>query len=359
MNKFLYKSIKYRYLTTILFVLIMFISTQRIISNNLPKILIANDNSLVSEEHIFSAYVEIPNGSSAADISGIFKRVNLIDNSLTFEIYIRNEGYEDRLRAGNYEIDSNLSYESLVNILLIGPPLKTFEIRITEGLWLTETIQSIAIQTGFDYSSLVNTLTSGSVNSPYLTESEEKIFTNWEGLLFPDTYRFVIEADGTEIFQSMASQLEVVSSNIQRTIPIPIWAKSAYELFIIASLVEAESKIDEDRPLVASVIHNRLEIGMPLQIDSTVIYAIGKRKSQVLLTDLQVDSNYNTYKYQELPPTPICSFGEESLKAVYRNLNTNFIYYLLTSKNGDMTFTNSYEEFLQLKSLAKDQGVIP
>ena len=140
---------------------------------------------------------------------------------------------------------------------------------------------------------------------------------------------------------------------------MPSWAKSEYEIFIIASLVEAESKIDEDRALVSSVIRNRINIGMPLQIDSTVLYGLGERKNQVLLTDLQVDSLYNTYKYKGLPPTPISSFGVKSLKAVYENLNTNFIYYLLTDKNGDMTFTDSYAEFLKLKKLAKEQGVIP
>ena len=359
MNKIIYKILIYRHLILILIVSFILITTQMIITYNVPKYLFAQNNSLVVQEETFSAYIEIPNGSSASNISGILKNADIIDNALAFEIYIRNEGYADRLRAGIYNIDSNLSYESLVNILLIGPPLKTFEITTTEGLWLTETIQSIAIQTGYDYSSLLNTLISGSVNSPYLTESEEKILTNWEGLLFPDTYRFIIEADGTEIFQTMATQLEIVSLNIQSTIFMPSWAKSEYEIFIIASLVEAESKIDEDRALVSSVIRNRINIGMPLQIDSTVLYGLGERKNQVLLTDLQVDSLYNTYKYKGLPPTPISSFGVKSLKAVYENLNTNFIYYLLTDKNGDMTFTDSYAEFLKLKKLAKEQGVIP
>jgi len=359
MNKYFYRFIEYRQLTTILFILLIIVSTQKLVSTNAPKFFTSSNSSISEEKELFTAYLEIPNGSSAAYISKILKEERLIDNALTFEIYIRNEGYSDRLRSGNYEIVSNLSYEAIVNILLIGPPLKTFEITTTEGLWLSETIDSIAIQTGYDYLSLVNTLTSGNVDSPYLTEEEELILSNWEGLLFPDTYRYFIDADGAEIFQTMANQLKTISTKIQSTFTIPLWSTSEYELFIIASLVEAEAKIKEDRPLVASVIRNRLEIGMPLQIDSTVLYSLGERKSQVLLADLQLDSLYNTYKYLELPPTPISSFGEESLMSVYQDLDTNFIYYLLTDKNGDMTFTKSYEEFLELKYKAKKDGVIP
>ena len=233
------------------------------------------------------------------------------------------------------------------------------EITTIEGLWLSEIIESISIQTGYDYSSLVNTLTSGSVESKYISLEMSKDINNWEGLLFPDTYKFPIEADGTEIFQKMVDQLEFQIIEIKNSKTLPNWLNSEYELFIVASLVETEAKLDEDRPLVSSVIRNRLELGMPLQIDSTVIYALGERRGQVLLKDLEVDSPYNTYLNSTLPPTPISSFSRASLESVYENLTTNFVYYLLTDKNGDMTFTQSYDEFLELKNKAKEDGVIP
>ena len=140
---------------------------------------------------------------------------------------------------------------------------------------------------------------------------------------------------------------------------IPNWIKTPTEFFTIASLIEAESKLEEDRPLVSSVIKNRLEENMLLQIDATVLYSLQKRKSQVLLIDLQIDSLYNTYKYTSLPPTPISGFGERSMNAIMNTPENNYIYYLLTDINGKMTFTNSYEEFINLKNKAKDEGVIP
>ena len=131
------------------------------------------------------------------------------------------------------------------------------------------------------------------------------------------------------------------------------------QLFTIASLVEAESKLEEDRPLVASVIKNRLYDDMLLQIDATILYALQKRKSQVLLVDLQVDSSYNTYKYTGLPPTPISGFGERSIIATLNAPESDFIYYLLTDKNGKMSFTNDYSDFINMKNKAKEEGVIP
>ena len=98
---------------------------------------------------------------------------------------------------------------------------------------------------------------------------------------------------------------------------------------------------------------------MLIQIDATVLYALQKRKSQVLLVDLQIDSKYNTYKYSGLPPTPISGFGERSIQAVIDAPESDFIYYLLTDKNGKMSFTNDYTDFINMKNKAKEEGVIP
>ena len=159
--------------------------------------------------------------------------------------------------------------------------------------------------------------------------------------------------------QILVNELENRYDNLLLTNSIPSWISSPNEFFTIASLIEAEAKLDEDRPLVSSVIRNRLDQNMLLQIDATVLYSIQKRKTQVLLTDLQVDSPYNTYKYTSLPPTPISGFGDKSMEAIFNTPENQYIYYLLTNINGKMTFTDNYEEFINLKNKAKDEGVIP
>ena len=303
--------------------------------------------------------VNIPQGSAASEISSILDATGVITSKLAFELYLRNENLTDKLRAGSYELPNNLSFEELTALLLKGPPLKTYTITVPEGLWITETLETLSAQTGYDVVQLENSLTSGKVTSSFLTSQESLSLQNWEGLLFPNTYQINIEANGEDILQIMVDELESRYNQLLANNSLPKWINDENEFFTVASLIEAESKLDEDRPLVSSVIRNRLNDDMLLQIDAAVLYALQKRKSQVLLVDLQVDSPYNIYKYTGLPPTPISGFGQKAMQAIFDTPDNDFIYYLLTDINGKMTFTNNYEEFINLKNKAKEEGVIP
>mgnify|MGYP001250530501 FL=1 len=303
--------------------------------------------------------VNIPQGSAASEISSILDATGVITSKLAFELYLRNENLTDKLRAGSYELPNNLSFEELTALLLKGPPLKTYTITVPEGLWISETLETLSAQTGYDVVQLENSLTSGQVTSSFLTSQESLSLQNWEGLLFPNTYQIDIEANGEDILQIMVDELESRYNQLLTNNSLPEWINDENEFFTIASLIEAESKLDEDRPLVSSVIRNRLNDDMLLQIDAAVLYALQKRKSQVLLVDLQVDSPYNIYKYTGLPPTPISGFGQKAMQAIFDTPDNDFIYYLLTDINGKMTFTNNYEEFINLKNKAKEEGVIP
>ena len=303
--------------------------------------------------------IKIEQGSSASDISSLLSSEGIISSQLAFELYLRTENLTDKLRAGDYEIANNLEFSEITSILLKGPPLKTYTITIPEGLWITESLISISSQTGFDYDLLMNSLLSGQVKSNFLYLNDPSILSNWEGLLYPNTYQIDLEANGDEILQIMVDELETVTNRLLAENALPSWINSYTEFFTVASLVEAESKLQEDRPLVSSVVKNRLDDKMLIQIDATVLYALQKRKSQVLLIDLQIDSKYNTYKYVGLPPTPISGFGERSLQAVLDTPDNDYLYYLLTDKNGDMSFTADYTEFINMKNKAKEEGVIP
>ena len=310
-------------------------------------------------QNVQTIYITIPQGASATEITSILDNKGVISSSLAYEIYLRNENMSDKLRAGDYEILNNLDFEELTEILLKGPPLKTYNITIPEGLWIEETLESISSQTGFDIDSLKNSLISGMVESKYVYLGDYKQIQNWEGLIYPNTYEINIDANGEEILQILVTELENVTNNIFTEYDFPDWIQNYNELFTIASLIEAEAKLDEDRPLVASVIRNRLYENMLLQIDATILYSLQKRKSQVLLVDLQIDSPYNTYKNTGLPPTPISGFGERSIMAIINAPQSDYIYYLLTNKNGKMSFTNDYTEFINMKNKAKEEGVIP
>ena len=338
--------------------LLIFIATS--LTNNLASSVEKVDTSSnVNSSTIEIIQISIESGASASDISSQLASEGVISSQLAFELYLRNENLTDKLRAGDYEIPNNLEFSEITTILLKGPPLKTYTITIPEGLWISETLLSISSQTGFDYDLLKNSLLSGQVKSKNLYLNDPSELYNWEGLLYPNTYQIDVESNGEEILQIMVDELESVTERLMNEYDLPSWLSSYNELFTVASLVEAESKLQEDRPLVSSVVKNRLDDNMLIQIDATVLYALQKRKSQVLLVDLQIDSPYNTYKYLGLPPTPISGFGERSLKAVLETPENDYLYYLLTDKNGKMSFTNDYTDFINMKNKAKEEGVIP
>ena len=316
-------------------------------------------NNISEQENLEIISVSIPQGSAASEISSILDSTGVISSKLAFELYLRNENLTDKLRAGTYDLPNNLTFEELTALLLKGPPLKTYTITVPEGLWISETLETLSAQTGYEVTQLENSLTSGLVVSKHITPLQAQSLQNWEGLLFPNTYQIDIEANGEDILQVMVSELEKRYDNYLSIYSLPGWIDNSNQFFTIASLIEAESKLDEDRPLVSSVIRNRLNQEMLLQIDAAVLYALQKRKSQVLLIDLQVDSPYNIYKYTGLPPTPISGFGERAMQAIFDTPENDFIYYLLTDINGKMTFTNNYEEFINLKNKAKEEGVNP
>ena len=356
MIKFYYKNrVLLQLLTSLFFIFFIF----NFVNNFAQLIKPGEINNNVDISDIKVIEVTIPQGSSASQISSILDSTGIVTSGLAFELYLRNENLTDKLRPGTYEIQNNLSFEDITSILLKGPPLKTYTITIPEGLWLSETLSTISAQTGYDVSQLENSLISGQVVSKYLPNNDYTELQNWEGLLFPNTYQIDIESNGETILQTLVNELEIRFENLTSTQSIPDWIRTPTQFFTVASLIEAESKLDEDRPLVSSVIKNRLDESMLLQIDATVLYSLQKRKSQVLLIDLQIDSPYNTYKYTSLPPTPISGFGERSMNAIMNTPENNYIYYLLTDINGKMTFTNNYEEFINLKNKAKEEGVIP
>ncbi len=158
-----------------------------------------------------------------------------------------------------------------------------------------------------------------------------------------------------QLVQTMLSRFEDVFGSLD-TSRLAQLGVSPYQAVIVASLVEAEAKVPEDRPLIASVIYNRLREGTPLQIDATILYVIG-HKETVLNSDLEVDSPYNTYKNVGLPPTPIDSPGRSSLQAAVNPPATNYRYYVLCKKNGAHCFAETLDEFNRLRAQAEAEGI--
>jgi UPF0755 protein len=163
-------------------------------------------------------------------------------------------------------------------------------------------------------------------------------------LLWPDTYRVADTDDEIDVLGSMVSEFEKNADALGLE-NATTEGHTPYEILTVASLIEAEAKVDEDRPLIASVIYNRLRMGMPLQIDATVLYASGDPTKQTITrADLDKDSPYNTYKVKGLPPTPIASVSAASLKAALAPAQTDYLFYVIGDKDGRHKFAKTYAE---------------
>jgi UPF0755 protein len=177
-----------------------------------------------------------------------------------------------------------------------------------------------------------------------------------EGYLFPETYSLPVDSTEQEIAQTMVTQLDKELATLPKG-----WDKqlaklnlTMHELLTVASLIEREVVVDKERPIVASVIYNRLKIGQPLQIDATVQYLLSKQKERLLYADLKVDSPYNTYKRKGLPPGPIANPSLASIRAALYPASTNYYYYV-TKKDGTSShlFAETYAQ--HLNNIAKSK----
>lgn len=300
----------------------------------------------------------VPAGASARLIASLLEAEGVIASANDFEAEVRNAGVAERLAAGEYALTTGMTNAQVIAALLEGPaPVEGYRLIVREGLRLGEVIEALANQSAFAAADFELALQSGSVRSPYLT-GPANVLQNWEGLLFPDTYEFSEDATASEILQRLADTLELRVNAIDWSVADSL-GKSRYESIIMASIIEGETRVDADRPQVASVIINRLELGMPLQIDATILYAMDARGIGLTLADLEIDSVYNSYANLGLPPTPIGAPGKASLEAAASPPQTDFIYYVLTSADGSHSFTADYSQFLTWKDQAKSEGLFP
>jgi UPF0755 protein len=301
--------------------------------------------------------VNIPEGASARTIAEVLTNAAVVGSTLDFELSVRAESAENLLKAGEYEFETGMAPSAVIDVLIEGPNVETFRLTLREGLRIGEVLDELASQTDFTAAQYEAALLSGEVVSAFV-EADADALQAWEGALFPDTYEFFADATEAEILQRLVDQLERNIGTLDWTY-VRQRGLSLYEGLIMASMVEAETRVDGDRSQVASVLYNRTEIGMALQIDATVLYALGERGIGLTLADLEFDSPYNTYVNPGLPPTPIGTVGIASLRAIADPEESDYLYYVLTSTDGSHSFTADYDEFLNLKNQAKEDGVIP
>jgi UPF0755 protein len=321
---------------------------------------VAGDQALNVEPGIAVA-VEIQAGSSAREIATAMEQAGVV-RAGELRGVVEEQGVASQLQAGTYFLETLMTPEAVVERLLTGPDTPTGSgIIVYEGHDVRRILAGLAAETGYPVEAFEEALTSGEVTSPLLpTDLPEGVdeLTRWEGLFFPARYEMPEGATPAQI-------LTVLADETVRRVDTVDWSRleelaiTRYEALIVASLIQREAGVDADRPLIASVIYNRLEAGMPLQIDATVVYALGESPGRVLAEHLEIDSPWNTYRVKGLPPTPIGTAQMESIQAAAAPAETDYLFYVLVSPDGRHGFSTTYEEHQEKIAQAKKDGVLP
>jgi UPF0755 protein len=302
---------------------------------------------------------EIASGESAAQIARELDEAGVVASGAEFERVVLEARASSRLQAGVFELETGMEPETVLAVLLEGPAgSEVYRITVIEALTVGQTLESISRQTGFTLEELTAALLDGTVTSALLP-GEPEALRDWEGLLFPDTYEFAEDATAADILIRMAATAEERVAAIDWTL-LEEKGLTPYDGIIIASLIEEEVVVDEDRPLVGSVVHNRLDLGMKLQLDVTVVYALGAApEGGLTFEDLEVNSPYNTYLIDGLPPTPIAGVRVASLRAAAEPAETDYLFFIAIDDSGKMDFTADFDEFLELQNQLEEAGTTP
>jgi len=265
-------------------------------------------------------------GSTGRTIAADLEEKNLIVNALAFRlllsVYEKQKGAA--LQAGYFEVDPKKDIRGVLDDLLYSSPL-TRTATIPEGYVKHQVAQSLEEQGVVSSNDFGQALTS--------VEPGWKFPSDLEGYLFPSTYEFPYECTGEDAVRQMTGQFQAVVEPMLEKYPNkPL---SLRDTVILASLVEREAQVASERPLIAGVYINRLNKGMKLECDATVQFALGKQKEFLLYSDLEIASPYNTYRYQGLPPGPICSPGAASLEAAFNPKKSDYLFYVRNDVKND------------------------
>jgi UPF0755 protein len=291
-----------------------------------------------------SVTVTIPPHSTAGDVGDELVRDGVISSSFFFELRATLAGERGDLLAGTYDLQENMTYSKVLKILTTPPvAAKVTNITIIEGRTRAQ-INDLLRQQGVKGSYFAATRRSPLID--FAAFGAPKHTPDLEGFLFPDTYQLVepigiskLVDDQLKTFRTEWSHINLAYARSKQLTP--------YDVLIIASMVQAEAATAHDRPLIASVIYNRLRLGMPLQIDATTRYATGNYTKPLTASELNSRSPYNTRIHQGLTPTPIDNPGIASIQAAAHPANTNYLYFVVKPcGNGEQVFTSSYNQFL-------------
>ncbi|UTR14288.1 endolytic transglycosylase MltG [Salipaludibacillus sp. LMS25] len=303
--------------------------------------------------------VTVPIGSNTSTIAEVLEEAGVINSAKMFTYYVRFQN-ESGFQAGDYRLAKSMSIEEIIEQLKEGRVIEDYAISFTipEGLWVEDIFERVAEETDLEQDELLTIAR----DEDYLNELiesynfldeailDEAIREPLEGYLFPARYDFVNEElEAEDVIEAMLDRTSSALANL----PTEDMDGTFHELLTKASIIEGEAITDEERTTISGVIENRLQAGMPLQMDPTIAYAHGEHLSRTLYEHLDIESPYNTYRVTGLMPGPINNPGEASIAAVLSPESHNYLYFY-HSPEGDIYFNENLSEHEAIVSEYQD-----
>lgn len=298
--------------------------------------------------------VQIPQGATIDTISDILYENKLIKNKVLFKISAKLSNKVQYFKAGKYLFNQTYSNKEIIDDIASGKIYNDgIKITIPEGSTYKEIVSILVNQNLGNKESYEQLILNPKEFYDKFEFLNEEDINSLEGFLYPSTYYFDENTSEKEVLSTMLSQFDKVYTdklkNRQKELNMTI-----QQVVNLASIVEKEAILDEDRAIIASVFYNRLKIGMPLQSDATIQYIFEERKQIVTYDDLEIDSPYNSYKNNGLPPTPIANPGIESIEATLYPEKTEYLYFVAKMDGGNNYSTN-YEDHLKYVKEYKEE----
>ncbi len=287
--------------------------------------------------------VTVPPDATIASIAKSLSESKLIRSSFAFVLYTRLKGLDSRLKAGEYLFESNQSTPEIINQLVAGRETY-YRVTIPEGYNIKQIAGLLNNKKIISREALYDEINSGTFDYDFLTDYPD-VQNKLEGYLFPDTYFFSKETTAHGVIEMMLHRFAEKIQALDYQQKAQETGFTLHQAVTIASMVEKEARSSKERPIIAGVIKNRLSRKMPLQVDATIQFALGRQEPKIYYKDLEIDSPYNTYINTGLPPGPIASPGEASLLAAVSPVKTDYLYYVAKS-DGTHAFAKTLQEHI-------------
>ena len=285
-----------------------------------------------------TAIFKVQKGQGALVVGAELEKQKLVRSRLFFDAAVILKRGERRLQAGQYEISRAMPALEIAKKMINGE-IAVIKTTFPEGLAVSEMEEKLKKQSqSFSFKNFKAVDFKNSFD--FLADAPS--FASLEGFLFPDTYEFSYDLVGKEVAKAMLANFNQNLSPALRN-EIKRQNKTIFEIVTMASLLEKEVRTLEEKKLVSGILWKRLRVGMRLQVDATIVYALDRNPGKISFEMTQVDSLYNTYRYAGLPPGPICNPGLDSIKAAIYPQQSDYWYYLSTPE-GKTLFSQTLAE---------------